>query len=227
MLIIIDHKIPSQAKIKLSAFGQILELKTDGITYDAISGHPDIFFCRTPRGLIAAPNTPPAFLEKLKAKGVSFRIGENEVGIQYPRSAIYNAVVTGNKLIHHTNITDPAIVSSLDGHQQINVKQGYSRCSLLPLTDDHFISSDKGIHQVLRKNGLDVLLVDPADIVIHDLKHGFFGGACGVFEDKVFIIGSLKHFGDGASVRSFLQKLGYQIIELYDGPLFDGGSIMF
>jgi hypothetical protein len=227
MLIIIDHKIPSQAKDKLSAYGQVLELKTAGITYDAISGHPDIFLCRTPAGLIAAPNTPPAILEKLKAKGVAFRLGENDVGIQYPRSAIYNAVVTGNHYIHNKDITDPAIFASLEDQEQINVRQGYTRCSLLPLKDGHFISSDIGIHQTLKKNGMDVLLVDPAGIVIHDLKHGFIGGACGVHEDKVFIIGSLKHFGDGKLVRSYIKNLGYQIIELYDGPLYDGGSIMF
>ena len=227
MLIIIDHKIPPQAREKLSAFGQILELKTEGITYDAISGHPDIFFCRTPGGLIAAPNTPPAILEKLKARKVPFQLGENEVGIQYPNSAIYNAVVTCDHYIHNKDITDPAILSSLDDQQQIHVKQGYTRCSLLPLRDGHFITSDRGIYKTLTANGMDVLQVDPSDIEIHELKHGFFGGACGVFEDRVFITGSLKRFGDGELVRAYVKNLGYQIIELYDGPLFDGGSIMF
>ena len=227
MLIIIDARIPEQAKQRLSAFGDLLELRTSGITYDAIAGHPDIFFCKTPGGLIAAPNTPPGILEKLTSKGVPFMVGRQETGMQYPNSARYNAVVTERYFIHYMDITDETIKSSLVGQEQVNVRQGYTRCSLLPLKDNHFITSDQGIFQVLNHSGLPVLLVDPTGINIQELKHGFFGGACGVWEDKVFIIGSLSHYRDGHRVRAFLHGLGYQVIELYDGPLFDGGSIMF
>jgi hypothetical protein len=227
MLIIIDANIPEQARKRLSAHGEVLELRTRGITYDAISGHPDIFFCKTPGGIIAAPNTPPKILEKLAIKGVPFQVGRQEVGMQYPGSAVYNAVVTEKHCIHYLDITDRAITSSLGGQEQINVRQGYTRCSLLPLKDGHFITSDQGISGVLGKNGLNVLQVDPTGILIQELKHGFFGGACGVLDDKVFIIGSLGHYNDGNRVRAYLDRLGYKVIELYDGPLFDGGSIMF
>jgi hypothetical protein len=45
--------------------------------------------------------------------------------------------------------------------------------------------------------------------------------------DTVFITGSLAHFVEGASVRKFLEELQYKIVELYDGPLFDGGGVLF
>ena len=32
---------------------------------------------------------------------------------------------------------------------------------------------------------------------------------------------------DGKIVKDYLQFLSYEIVELYDGPLFDGGSILF
>ena len=59
------------------------------------------------------------------------------------------------------------------------------------------------------------------------MKHGFFGGACGVHENKVFILGHLDKFKDGDKVRNYLKDLDYKIIELFDGQLFDGGSILF
>jgi len=227
MLIIIDNTIPEQAKKKLSTFGEIMELQTSGITYDAISGHPDIFFCKTPKGLIVAQNTPAMYIELLKGRKVSFNMGEKELGLQYPESSVYNAVVTDKYCIHNQNITDPEILRSMQDHQQIHVNQGYTRCSLLPLKNDHFITSDTGIYQVLTSKEIDVLSVNPVGIRIQGLKHGFFGGTCGIYQDKVFIIGSLAHFDEGEKVRVYLEKLEYEIIELYDGPLFDGGSIIF
>jgi hypothetical protein len=41
----------------------------------------------------------------------------------------------------------------------------------------------------------------------------------------VFFIGNLSHFPEGEKVRQFLSS--YEIIELYDGPLVDGGSLIF
>lgn len=56
MLIVIDKRIPEEAKKRLSGFGKIIEFETKGITYPAISGHPDIFMCQTTESLICAPN---------------------------------------------------------------------------------------------------------------------------------------------------------------------------
>ena len=74
---------------------------------------------------------------------------------------------------------------------------------------------------------MNVLYVNPEDIQLPGFKHGFFGGACGVYEDSVFLLGSLESFKAGKKVKSFLQSLEYEIIELFDGPLFAGGSILF
>lgn len=226
-MIIIDHKIPEQAKRKLSEFGEIIELQSKGITYDAISGHPDIFFCRTPEALIAAPNTPEKYTSMLKKRKIPFRLGEKEVDIQYPGSASYNAVFTEKYFIHNLNISDPIVMGLLVNHEQVHVNQGYTRCSLLSLKNNCFITSDTGIYNTLTDMNIDVIQVNPGGIKIQGLKHGFFGGACGIYDNTVFIIGSLAHFPEGEKVRTFLEKLEYDIIELYEGPLFDGGSIMF
>jgi hypothetical protein len=65
MLIIIDHKISVSAKEILSSYGELMELATEGITYPAISGHPDIFFCQVPGKLIVAPNLPEKYFDQL------------------------------------------------------------------------------------------------------------------------------------------------------------------
>jgi hypothetical protein len=227
MQIIADKRIHEQAKFCLQKFGEIIWLETSNITEKSISGHPDIFFCKTPNSLILAPNLPNIYKDHLSKNNIHFVEGRKNVGEKYPDAAIYNAVITDRYLIHKTNITDEIILNDGKDHQQISVRQGFTRCSLLPLKENHFITSDHGIFKTLTAKGFQVLLVSSDEIILPGHPHGFFGGACGVHENKIFILGNLVKYNDGEKVRIFISALGYEIIELYDGPLFDGGSLMF
>jgi hypothetical protein len=234
VLILVDHKISKEAKKYLSRYGELLEIRTQGITYPAISGHPDIFFCQVPGKLIVAPNLPQHYFDQLKAHHIDFITGELPVGLEYPASARYNAVATEKYLIHNFRHTDVMITRTLDNLQPVHVDQGYCRCNLLPLRDDHFITSDRGIYKVLQglrpsPQGLRPILqgLRPSGIILEGFPHGFFGGCCGAWKEKVFVNGSLKHYREGEKVRFFLDKLGYEVIELADSPLTDCGSILF
>lgn len=227
MRIIVDSRIPKEAKIELSSYGELMELHTEGITYPAISGHPDIFFCQGPDRLIVAPNLPEHFVRKLIRDSISFISGEFPVGAKYPQTSIYNAVATEKYIIHHFHQTDPVITRTFKDLTPVHVDQGYCRCNLLALKDDHFITSDEGIHQVLEQSTINVLKVTTQGILLEGFSHGFFGGCCGIYEDKVFITGNLKRYEDGKKVEGFLMDLGYEVVELYDGPLIDGGGIFF
>lgn len=227
MLIIIDKKIPPEAKEKLTEFGELLELQTSGITYDAISGHPDIFFHKTPDRLIVAPNTPEKYIAELQKREIEFLMGEQLVGKKYPASSTYNAVSVGGLLIHNFRNTDSVITRVQEDADLIHVDQGYTRCNILALDEQHFITSDEKVKRVLDRFDKDCLYVSPEGISLPGFRHGFFGGCCGLHDNKVFIIGSLKHYDEGEKVNEYLSAKGYEIIELYDGQLFDGGSILF
>jgi len=227
MLIIADKKIPDEAKSNLRKFGELVLLETSGITEESISGHPDIFFCKTPEILIVAPNIPDNYKNVLSEKNISFVEGRFPVGMKYPGAARYNAVITNDFIIHRTDITDPSVSEYCKRCQRIYVRQGFTRCSLLPLKDGHFITSDTGISKVLTSKGLCVLHVSSKDIFLPGYTHGFFGGACGIFENKLFVIGNFNNYCDGEKVKLFINSLGYEVVELYDGQLFDGGSIIF
>jgi hypothetical protein len=227
MLIIVDRRIPQEAKDKLTRFGELMELRTDNITYPALSGHPDIFFCQGPDRLIVAPNLPQEIVERLTRDTIPFITGEFPVGPKYPKSSTYNAVVTDKYLIHNFRNTDFIITRTFEDQLPVHVDQGYCRCNLLPLKNDHFITSDEGIVKVLKRHTGHILKVTTEGILLEGYKHGFFGGCCGVLRDKVFVTGALEYYEDGEKVEDFLKTLGYEIVELYDGPLFDGGGIFF
>lgn len=227
MLIIADHRIPEQAKKMLSKLGELLLLKTENIVYDTISGHPDIFFCQVGNQLILAPGLPETIFHKLKDHNIDFIFGDQNPGMKYPSSASYNVVSTEKYLIHNSMSTELKILEKTGQLLPINVKQAYVRCNLLPLKNNVFITSDMGIYNALEPIAEKILYVNPQEILLPGFDHGFFGGACGVLDDKVFILGNLDKYSEGNSVRTFLQDQNYNIIELYVGPLFDGGSLFF
>jgi hypothetical protein len=227
MIIVADKRIPARAKKSLADYGKVILFSSEGITYPAISCHPDIFFCKMQNELIVAPNLPEKYKKILAKNAIPFIEGESAMGEKYPDTSRYNAVCTEKYLIHNFRYTDSAISNHEVELDLIHSGQGYTRCNLLALKDDHFITSDAGISRVLNGYGLKNLYVDPSDILLPGMKHGFFGGACGIHDNKVFILGNLGKFQNGERVREYLDALEYEIVELYDGPLFDGGSILF
>ena len=227
MLIIVDKKIPDEAKSNLRLYGELLEFETTGIVYDAISGHPDIFITKAIDTWIIASNTPDFIKEALENHNIKVVEGEEPVGEKYPKSSIYNVVCTSTHLIHNFRNTDSIITRTCEDLDLIHVDQGYTRCNLIPLSDDAFISSDKGISKVLDRYGIENIFVDPKGIDLPGFSSGFFGGCCGIFDQKLFVIGKIDHLAKATELREFITSKNIEIIELYDGNLFDGGSILF
>jgi hypothetical protein len=227
MFIIVDKKIPREAKDKLSVSGTVLDLETNGIVYPAVSGHPDIFFCKTPQKLVISPSLPEKYVQDLEKHNVSYIPGSRASGIRHPASSYYNAAVSDRYLIHRLEYTDPVILQNCHTLKKIAVKQAYTRCNLLLLKDDHYLTSDPGIHKNLQQAGLAGIFVSTEGILLPGFPNGFIGGAMGVKNNIIYVTGSLSYFPEGAVVRKFLEDLNYGINELYEGPLFDGGGILF
>jgi hypothetical protein len=227
MRILADRKLPEKVKSKLARHGDLIGVFSEDIVYDAISGHPDIFFCKAGQTLIAAPNLPENLQNFLKDSGLNYTAGKTPLGKSYPDSAAYNAVVTDRFLIHRLDITDQSILQAAGGMEKIHVPQGYCRCSLIPIKNDQFITSDRGIFDILSSKKLIINYLPPDSILLKGFDHGFLGGTCGIDGNRIFFTGSLNNYIKGKELAVILEKAGYEIIELSDGPLIDCGSIMF
>lgn len=225
MLILTNNNLPQKALEKMRAFGKVILLETKDQVYDAISNHPDIFCCQAGEEVIIAPNIPEIVKQQFITSKIKFTLGYKKAEGKYPNTAIYNVVVTENYIIGNKDVMDESLLNLAKGRKLIHVKQAYSRCNLLPLPEERFITSDLGIFKQLKNNNLEVLFVEPKGIVLEGFKNGFFGGCCGVQGNRVFIAGSLSHFPQGEKVKEFLKDI--EIIELCDGPLLDVGSILF
>ncbi len=227
MIIISNNLIPREAKFNLEKFGEVIYIETRGITYNEISGHPDVFLCQTDNGLICAPNIPKCIVEQLEIKKVKFEFGLSDVGFKYPETAKYNAVVTDEFIIHNLNDTDKKILDYGVDKVHIHVNQAYTRCNLFALKSNKFITSDLGIFNVIQNHNLEVLYLDPSNILLPGFKNGFFGGTCGKYKNKMYLLGCINSIEKPKEFLSFVNDDNFIVEELYQGPLYDSGSIIF
>lgn len=227
MYIIHDQRIPEEAIEKLRSYGTLMSFYTRGITYETLSGHPDIFFCKVENQLVASPNVPEVYFTKLYDHGINVRLGENYVGCKKNNTTAYNAVFTSRYLIHRRKYTDPVILDQQGCRSFIEVRQSFTRCSLIALRDEYFITSDKDIERKLTEHGANVFFVDPKEILLPGLPYGLIGGCAGISGNRIFFIGSLDYHPKGKELGNYLYKLDYEVIELYRGQLFDGGGLFF
>ena len=241
--IIADSRMPEEAKKNLKKLGNVIFINPNSVTYNSISSHPDIFFFQKDDALIYAPNAPKRIIKELKKRKIKLIEGKKEVGKKYPETVPYNAVGIGNLLIHNLNHTDETILSSYENH--INVNQGYTRCNLLALNENAFITSDVGIFNAVNSqqttdNSLyppeslvetyvrtSILYIDPKQIKLEGQKNGFFPGCCGVWKNNLIVCGSTKNLKEKTELDKFLKDNNFNLIELYDGDLIDVGSIFF
>ena len=227
MFILGDARLPLRIRQKLADYGLFIPFYTRRLVYEAISGHPDIFFCSGPHQQVVAPNLPEKYLRFLKENAIAFRTGNLPAEKQYPHTARYNAVITDKFIIHNPKITDRRIQETFPEKKFIAVKQGYVRCNLLHLKDDIFITSDPGIDKTLKNEGLRSQYFPPEGIILPGFSHGFIGGSLSLYNNNVLINGSLSYYSKGKRLKQLILETGFRPVELYDGPLFDGGGLLF
>lgn len=227
MWAIIDSRAPIEAIENLKKTFDVLEFKSEGITYDEVSGHPDIFIFQDKNKFIIAPNSPNELIHFFKEHSVNFTFGKKEVGTELNNSTQYNCIVTANLLLHKKGFTDDVILSINQNKEIIELPQAYTRCSLTKLNDNNFITSDSGISKALNKEKLNNLLVNPKSIELPGYPYGFFGGTNGIHNNTLYLIGSIKYHKQGEVIRKFINDNNLKIIELHQGPLYDGGGIFF
>ncbi len=200
---------------------------SENVTYESVSCHPDIFLYQDSRSLVLAPNAPKALLEALSAHSVPFVVGKSEVGFTLSDSCYYNCVATEQTFFHRKGFTDEVVGRMNAEKRFVELPQSYTRCSMLPISEEAFVTSDAGIHRVLLREGFSSFLFSPEKIRIAVHKYGFLGGTCGKMENKLIFMGNPLMHEDGASLCRFVEARGCEIVSLADQYLYDGGGLFF
>ena len=168
-----------------------------------------------------------SFKELLKTKNINFIESDSTLSSKYPSNISLNAYITDNYLVHNLKFTDKKILDYCKNKKTINVNQGYTKCSILPLREKVIITNDTGIYNTLKNEGFDILLLPFGDIELSGFNYGFIGGVGGMISnDSMAFFGSLDNYAFGNEVKKFLYKYDIKPIYLSNTKLIDRGSLL-
>jgi len=231
-LVIVDARVGNDIIGGLEKLGlHIIKTTSCDEVHESISYHPDIQVNILDReNIIVAPNVADYYLEKFKDFKLNIIVGETSLGLEYPRDIPYNLARIGNCALHNFKYTDKLLLNRLKEEklELVNVRQGYTKCSLGLIGEKEGITSDIPIYNKLTRLGYDILLIKPGYIKLPGQKYGFIGGSMGTLAgDKVVFSGSLKNHPDCHRIEKFLEKHEKQGIFLSSQEIIDIGTIMF
>lgn len=153
-----------------------------------IDDHPDLsLFKLADDTIIVDEGVYDYYKEKLANYNV---IKGEKVREKYPRDSIYNIVRLKDYYIHN-DITERNIENYFKENRvnHLKVKQGYTRCSIIPLKNI-LITSDYGIYKTLREK-IAIKLVDNDEVILDGFTQGFLGGTCGLVGNKLIFTGDI------------------------------------
>lgn len=206
----------------------VIKIPKDNNLYEAINGHTDIQLnILNKNTLIINKNINLSFKELLKTKNINFIESDSTLSSKYPSNISLNAYITDNYLVHNLKFTDKKILEYCKNKKTINVNQGYTKCSILPLREKVIITNDTGIYNTLKNENFDILLLPFGDIELSGFNYGFIGGVGGMISnDSMAFFGSLDNYAFGNEVKKFLYKYDIKPIYLSNTKLIDRGSLL-
>lgn len=187
-----------------------------------IDDHPDLsLFKLADDTIIVDEGMYDYYKEKLSGYNV---IKGEKVGEKYPRDSIYNIVRLKDYYIHN-DITERNIEKYFKENRvnHLKVKQGYTRCSIIPLKNI-LITSDYGIYKTLREK-IAIKLVDNDEVILDGFAQGFLGGTCGLVGNKLIFTGDITRHRAYPVIKELCNRENIDII-YPETDLVDLGSII-
>ncbi|MGL5314982.1 MAG: DUF6873 family GME fold protein [Peptostreptococcaceae bacterium] len=230
-LALVDKRITSNMKKSLNRKNiKIIETPECPNTYNAIKHHPDISVCKiNDNNIIVAPNVYEYYKEVLDEHNFNVIEGNSVIESKYPNNIQYNVCIFGKYALHNFAYTDKRILDYLNDNNfiKINIKQGYSKCSICIVDENSIITSDEGIFEEVKKFDIDCLLIEKGYIDLFDLNYGFIGGCSGLIsKTELAFYGDITKHPDYDKILKFVESKNKSIVCLSNENLLDLGSII-
>lgn len=229
-VMLIDNRYAEIAKAHWGDRYEIIPSVTCRELSEPVSAHPDMVLFKTgKREFICAPNVYDKYKKLLSDYNVKLICGKKELKSNYPEDIAYNILKTDNFALGNFLHTDETIKDYLQNEkiEMINVKQGYSKCSVCSFTGGA-ITADEGMFNALVNSGIDALKISSGEIILSGYDYGFIGGASGENADgEIFFFGDPLLHSFGKIVFDYLYLKGKRIHYIENLHLTDVGTIMF
>lgn len=202
-----------------------VQIKTSNKILPCLASHTDLHILPLGAAEVWISRDQRASKPILEQLGFNVHVLEEDLSINYPNDVMLNAAIVGNNVFLNKksickdiNFTDKNI---------INVKQGYTKCSICIINSNAIITDDKGIHSAATTNQMDSLLIEKGDIVLRGLNYGFIGGCCGLLDKSTLLFnGNLKTHRNYDRIIGFLKNYKVDAMSFGRYPLTDIGGIV-
>lgn len=232
MIAVFGSSTPTAVKDALQRRGyRLFPLPPHPALPSPVSTHPDLLLFFLPDAILTTESYLAVAGEALTSLSsfcsLPIRVTDRDLTARYPGDVPLNAVTVGETLICNPKCVAKEIADAYPS--QIHVKQGYTKCSVVPVGAHALITQDPSIAGQAKQHGFDVLQISPEGIVLPGFPYGFPGGAsCRSVNGNngtIYFCGSLSRHPDGDAIRDFCERHGVRAESLTMEPLSDVGTI--
>lgn len=193
-----------------------------------ICAHPDMSVINIGQKWFAANDIHDTlmFLKNCEFVSRADCVGNN---LSYPFDVAFNGAVVGKRLICNSKYISRHILDYVlkSDFEIVDVKQGYTKCSVCVVDDNSIITEDKGVADKCANAGIDVLLLKTHGVKLDGFENGFFGGCSGKLSDGHLVFaGCIEEHAEYKEILEFCTVRGVKPVSLSDEPLYDVGSII-
>lgn len=205
---------------------ELITCENNSLIDCAVKSHADMSVVHIGGNRVVIDSSQKSVKTKLHNKGFDVIVSAGKAAGKYPDDVKLNVALFGDKAIGTFRYTDSILLSCIDVFLKFNVKQGYAKCSVLPVTDNAIITDDESVYNAL-KNAVDTLLVRKGDIVLDGHNYGFIGGASAkISNNEILFFGDIENHRDADKIMSFLEKYDHKAVYFKGYPLYDIGGFV-
>lgn len=193
-----------------------------------IAHHADLSFFVFGRDIFIA-HEMAHLKDKLDAIGYNIFVETSVTEKLYPADVKLNCVAFGEYFMCNVDTVSQNVLSFMmkKGKTVINVRQGYTKCSVIPVGDNAIITDDEAICRKCRDYSIDVLKIKKGNVVLDGFDYGFIGGTAGELCNGIIAFnGDMFSHPDGEKMAEFIKKHNKTHLSLAEGELVDVGSLI-
>lgn len=208
---------------------EVLATQRNKALEDSISFHADMLCFHLGCRKILIEKEQILLQENLSQIGFEPQKISRSIKSPYPEDALLNGARVGEYLVCNPKTVSNIIVSDalIKGLELINVKQGYTKCSICIINKSAIITEDVAIKIACQNKGIDTLLISKGSVNLKNHSYGFLGGCTGLIDsNKLAVCGNIKNHKDYLAIDRFLMKYHVKPVCLADGELVDIGGIL-
>ncbi len=206
---------------------KVISVKENSFLDASVSKHADILVNHVGQSAFLVDKHQIEFCSFIDDNGGKY-ILIDDIKSPYPNDCLLNFADIGDYIICNKAILTENIVESLPNKKIIDVKQGYSKCSVCICKHNTIITDDISIYNAVSQyDDIKSLLVEKGSVNILKYDYGFIGGCCGLVDKNILLFnGDLTTHSDFDKIINFLYDNGVKYIDIKGKPLTDIGSII-